>query len=48
MAGCALVWGALFASGSFLVGSSTNAVLFTVLAIAGGIGVGVVLKKTAS
>ena len=45
VSGCALVWGALFATGSFLIGSMTNALIFAVLAVLGGIGVAMVLKK---
>jgi Na+/proline symporter len=48
LSGCALVWGALFATGSMLVGSATNAAIFAALALAGGIGVATVLRKQSS
>jgi solute:Na+ symporter, SSS family len=48
VSGCALVWGAVFATGSLLIGSGANATIFVVLALAGAIGVAVVLKKQTS
>jgi solute:Na+ symporter, SSS family len=48
VSGCTLVWGALFATGSVLLGSGANAAIFVVFALAGAIGVAVVLKKQTS